>query len=155
MLVFPTSGLGLLSLPHPSSDVPVCVSQVGIHFLLLPATSSGGGSGGLHWPEELWALLLHPLSLAALYWGGTVLPTSGHWVLPAHMTCSSWRRAFPGVHQKPEPTQVSWTKDRSEGGECRAVSGPSWCLEATHVPQRPKGVSWNRWLSGCPKSEPH
>lgn len=69
MLVFPTSGLGLLSLPHPSTDIPVCVcvSPVGIHFLLLPATSSEGGSGGLHWLEELWALLLHPLSLAALY----------------------------------------------------------------------------------------
>lgn len=66
---------------------------------MLPATSSGGGSGRLHWLEELWALLLHPLSMAALYWGGTMLPTSGHWVLPAHMTCSSWRRVFPGVHQ--------------------------------------------------------
>lgn len=141
MLVFPTSGLGLLSLPHPSTDAASHLVR-GWEWQIALAGGAVGSASTSPFPGRLvlgrdYAPHVRTLGASSPH-DLLIMETGVPWGTP-----------------EPEPIQVFWTKDSSEGGECRAVSGPSWCLEATLVPQRPKGVSWNRWLSGCPKSEPH
>lgn len=52
-----------------------------------------------------------------------MLPTSGHWALPAHMTYSSWRRASPRVYQKPKLTQILGQRTALRGRVQGCVGG--------------------------------